>query len=607
MAICRYKLSYVAGFCLFSRTVEALGLVASSTAAWSSQIVAFWGAIVVAFVSYRRRKITSAPSSLLAAYRIRRRTLRIAEAVARENWFIHSGWRHGQVRTDVVIIRWKTPGELRRLSRRVAMQIDVFAGNWEVLIVGRKVTGSADDGNIHWIKHPRSDRLCTSKLKETGENMYPLQEEDVLDAAASFREQRTPSIDEVINDLYTLMDRRPTRCAFMYEIATEIQSNDSFPSFATTFTGIGRDHNAYLALEHSTGLYGTERSSILHSATFMCCAVHMMVTCAVGLMGVASGRGLSVWLMVIRPALRSLGAEMINGNDIIPAMVSLDKARFQYESASSSDILAGDITSSGMALWIFMATYSVPFAEIMIITAGWLYGALHAEKLPPAGVVGHGMLALSTLTSLSLSIRALYSIRKRLSGRLVGLWHMPNFLDITIGVRSLEVPVSQIQSDRYDLLVFIARILREGGGDHACLVAEAALRLPITGNLLREHIVTDILQYQYEGDHIVCKGDPPQPVTVRGNYPWIQTGCCVVATFLCTCASTVYAYLPLPSYVKIVTEVVATVSVTWFVTLELVSDFPHDRDTFISLVVANLLTSSIWYVGIRDVADVDLG
>lgn len=357
-----------------------------------------------------------------------------------------------------------------------------------------------------------------------------------------------------------------------------------------------------MSLVRHSGQYGTEDGAVMNCALRMYCAVHLMVSCAIGLMGAASGRGLAVWIMAIRPTLRTLGAEDVNGSDVVASLFCSDGSSFQYETGDGSMVLAGDVVSPAMPSTHLIGAYILPLAELMIVFAGWFYGALKGETLKPSGVVGHGMLALSTIVGLSLSLRALFSIPTRLSGRLVGFWRMPHFVRTTVGVRSLEVNVDRIlRSVNYSntVLGLIARVLRAGDDDD-CAVAECALRLPNTGNLLQQHVVTDILHYRYVDDHIVSKGVSAKRVTVRDNYPWFQTSCCIVVTLLCTCISVLYAYLTLPKWVKISAEILSATSATWFGTLDRMSGFKHNRDTYISFMIATLVTSSVWYVGVRD-------
>ena len=100
--------------------------VVSSTAAWSSQIVAFWGAIIIAA---HVGKVGSAGTSIFSSIRSIIRARAIVNALSRENWFIHSGWSNGKIRTDVAVVTWRSAGELTALAQRIAMQIETFGAD----------------------------------------------------------------------------------------------------------------------------------------------------------------------------------------------------------------------------------------------------------------------------------------------------------------------------------------------------------------------------------------------------------------------------------------------------------------------------------------------
>lgn len=602
MMVGNLPLQHISLFIIFANRAAAQ-VVVSSTAAWSSQIVAFWGAIVIAVYSYRYAHVTNAISSLASGVKVVRRTSRITSSLSQGNWYLHSGWNHGKIRTDVALIYWRSPRELRGLARRVAMQVDAYADDWEVLVLGHKLKRSDTQGTVHWIKSPHTEGLCAVRVKETDEIMFPLSNADITDACNMLQRKPEIPIHQIVQELIRKRDLRATRCTYAAEMVGEVHANEISPSWANTFTKVSRADNPYMSLILRSGQQGTDRGAVMNCALRMYGAVHIMVSCAVGLMGAASGRGLAVWIMAIRPTLRTLGVENINGSDVVASLFCSDGSSFQYETRDGSTILAGDVVSSAMRGSQIIGTYILSLAELIIVFAGWLYGALKAVTLKPSGVVGHGMLALSTLVGLSLSLRALFSIRTRLSGRLVGFWRMPHFVRLTVGVRSLEISVDGIlRSANYSnsVLALIATILHAGDDDD-CSVAECALRSPSTGNLLQEHVVTEILQYQYVDDHIVSKGDPAIPVTVRDNYPWFQTSCCIVVTMLCTCVSVVYAYYTLPMWVKILTEILSAASASWFGTLDRLGGFHHNRDTYVSFMIATLVTSSVWYVGVRDV------
>ncbi|KAL8739265.1 MAG: hypothetical protein Q9190_007866 [Brigantiaea leucoxantha] len=596
---------------IFIRAVAAQGVAVTATAAWSSQIVAFWGAILIAVRSSVRGKVTNAFSSVFCNLRVARRAAQISGALSRGNWFLHSGWHNGKLRTDVALICWRSPAELQRLALQVSMQIEAFAFNeWEVLVLGKQLKNtSTAECTAHWIKSPHHENLSPSKVKATGQNMFPLDETDIADGIALLQEVPKIPVADIVQALSQRCQLPATRCALASEMARELENNELQPSFAHVFTKTDADDSPYQSSSHWTGQFGSNRGSSMKCASRMYVMVHITVAAAIGLMGAASGRGLAVWLLAIRPTLQTLGTQSISGDDVMLSLISIDKGVFQYQTGAGSTFLAGDINSSGLSWWHLGGTLAVPTVELLIICAGWLYGALRVEKFPPSGVVGHGMLWLSTLVWLSLSVRALMSIRQRLSGRMVGLWKTAHFVRIVVGIRSLEVAVDRIlQSPDYSnsVLGLVATILRDRSDNidesEAVLVAECALRRPGTGTLLDSHLAADILKFRYSGDSIISQGEPPTTINVRSAYPWIQTCCCCILTILCGCVSVVYAYCGLPSWVKIIAEVLLAASASWYGTLERTAGVSHNRDTSVCFTVATLVASSVWYVGVRDVA-----
>jgi len=148
--------------------------------------------------------------------------------------------------------------------------------------------------------------------------------------------------------------------------------------------------------------------------------------------------------MGIRPALLSLGSQNVGGNDSLVTLLALDKSSFIYQSGAGSSHLAGQVMSYKKSYLSIALIFLITLVEVALITAGRLYGALQAEKLPPTGVVGHGMLWLSALVGLSLSVRALLGTRQRLSGRLLGHRQIANHIMLTVAVRNLEISVDRL-------------------------------------------------------------------------------------------------------------------------------------------------------------------
>lgn len=592
---------------LHIHVARAQAIAVSSTAAWSSQIVAFWGAILIGVRSSVSGRVTNAVSSVFSSVRLVRRTAYVTSALSRGDWVLQSGWNNGKLRTDVALICWRSPRDLHALALRVSMQIEAFGDDWEVLVLGRELKASqAQESIIHWIKCPRYEGLCTSKVLLTAENMFPLDEADIAEGLNMLKQTPKVHADDIVQALGLKRNTSASRCTSLGEMRGSLDAVNSQPSFSYHFTNADHEETPYVSLSRQTGQYGSNRCATMQCTSRMYFLVHMMVACAVGLMGAASGRGLAVWLMAIRPTLQTLGAQNVAGSDVILSLISMDKSTFQYETGAGSLLLAGDVTSPKMLWWNLASAFLIPLLELAIVCAGWLYGALRVEKIPPSGVVGHGMLWLSTIVGLSLSLRAIMSIRQRLAGRLIGLFETPHFTRIIVGVRSQQISVSRILQFPFyaeGVLGLIATVLNDSTAvaeATAVLVAEGVLRHPSVGTLLNLHLATDILQYQYEEDHVMFRGDPATAVTVPRIYPWAQTGCCVALTMASGCVSVIYAYCRLPSWVKIMTEVLLAISVVWFGTLERSSGLPHRRDTYVCFMVSTLVISSVWYVGVRD-------
>lgn len=225
MGLWRLSLRHI---CLLSFFVNraAAQVAISSTAAWSSQIIAFWGAIVIAVYSYRHAHVTNAVSSLAAGLQVARRTSRVTSTLSQGDWFLHSGWNHGKIRTDIALIYWRSPRELRRLVRRVVMQIEVYADDWEVLVVGRKLKRADTPGTVRWIKSPHTEGLCGVRIKATEETMFPLSNGDVTHACNILQQKPELAINLVVQELIGKRDLRATRCTYLAEMLREVHAHE---------------------------------------------------------------------------------------------------------------------------------------------------------------------------------------------------------------------------------------------------------------------------------------------------------------------------------------------------------------------------------------------
>ena len=514
---------------------------------------------------------------------------------------MHSGWENGRKRIDVVVIYWTSPADLRRVARSVSLYIEVFADQWEVLIVGRKMRTSAPpiNGCARWIQSPRHESLNGARSQTSGASVFPLSIDTINQGISMLKAE---SLSDIVRFLYDHCSIDATRCAYKSELPTD---DGTHPSLALHYTSILVNQTPFIS--HLTAIrqtgFGVERVTSPKSAIAMFILVHITVSVAVGLMGAASGRGLAVWLMGIRPALLSLGSENIGGTEALMTLLALDKSSFNYMSGGGSVDLAGQVTGYGKPLLPFLIIFVIPLLEMALITAGWLYGALQARKLAPTGVVGNGMLWLSALVGLALSARAFSGIKQRLSGRLLGYKQTANHSMTTVAVRDLEISSDRILSSTTysnSIVALAVSVLRTDDDDNmVTLTAESILARPEFNASIDEYIAKDILKYQYRGDAIISRGDPPKPVTPRNIYPWIQTSFCIALTMFCGCVTVVYAYCNLPKWVKPVTEVLLAISAMWFSTLERTGGLPHNRDTYVCFMVATLILSSVWYVGVE--------
>lgn len=319
--------------------VNAQFVAISSTAAWSSQIIAFWGAILIGVRSCVSGRVVNAVSSISCSIRVTRRAAEVSRALQDGDWVLHSGWKNGRLRTDVAIICWRSQKDLRALALRVAMQTESFADDWEVLIVGRELKGSSGrKSSAHWIKSPRCDDLSPCKVKATAENMFPLSADDIAEGLVMLKQTPKVHPDAIAQVLHLKRDTRASRCTAFAEMQREVALTKPQPSFACHFTNVENAETPYLSLSHETGQLGSSRCAKMDCAFRMYVLVHIMVAAAVGLMGAAAGRGLAVWLMVIRPTLQTLGAEGVSGSDSILTLISIDQSIFQYETDAGSSL-----------------------------------------------------------------------------------------------------------------------------------------------------------------------------------------------------------------------------------------------------------------------------
>jgi hypothetical protein len=184
------------------------------------------------------------------------------------------------------------------------------------------------------------------------------------------------------------------------------------PFWAKLFTGLSHEETPFIHAHVLTDAYGSGKHGT-HGAVRMYFLVHLTIAVAIGLMGAASGRGLAVWVMSVRLPLASLGATNIPGQDYLLSLVSIDGCSYFDTMPAGSHRLAGEARSGSLPGWVLILTAMMPILETLIISARRFYGALNSLRLTPPGVVGNGMLGLSTLTAMALSIRALLGVKQR--------------------------------------------------------------------------------------------------------------------------------------------------------------------------------------------------
>ncbi|KAF8247979.1 hypothetical protein K440DRAFT_583928 [Wilcoxina mikolae CBS 423.85] len=515
-----------------------------------------------------------------------------------------SGWDNDQTRMDVVVISWRTPRDLRRLTLQVAMQLEsiAFGTSWEVLVCGRKLSESSQTPpKAYWIQSPRCSEYSTTRIVDTQQPYFPITPQLLANATASFF--KGSSINQVIRDLVASRECRPSRCAYVNDVPEEVQQDITPARFFTHFQN--REVNVpFVQLRPRIGQFGHSRAIVMDCAKLMYSLLHLAVAVAVGLMAAATGRGLAVWLMAVRATLKNLGTSDILGDEALMVFLAWDKVTLEWETLTGSWHVAGDAVAGGVSSWKLVWSMAVPILEVSIICAGWAYGSWDADKLRPSGVVGHGMLGLSLCVAIALSFRAAVGVKRRTTGRLIGTSHTQRYTRYTIGPRRVTVPVEpMLRLGRTpDELHLLAHTLNDSADDNTAIIAAMCiLRSPSMANTIPEYLSRTVLQYHYDDDAIVTKGSKYAPLKARDVYPWIQSTFCIVLTALCACASVVYAYWDVPVWVKPLVEVLLVLSASWFSVLERADGLCHDRDAYVSFMIATLVSSGLWYVGVNDI------
>lgn len=132
------------------------------------------------------------------------------------------------MRTHIAIVHWRSVNDLRGLARRIAMQIETFGEDWQVLVLGRRIKTAENGANesvIHRIKSPRTERFCGAKVKSTDENLFPLREQDMLDALDMLKQILPMPAKDIVEEMTNRLDTRASRVTYLSEQHHEMQAN----------------------------------------------------------------------------------------------------------------------------------------------------------------------------------------------------------------------------------------------------------------------------------------------------------------------------------------------------------------------------------------------
>ncbi|KAF8418397.1 integral membrane protein [Tirmania nivea] len=589
---------------LFPGLSHAQGLAVSVTAAWSSQIIAFWGAVIIGVRTCPRALITNAFTALICNLSILHRTIRITRLLRNGDWYLHSGWDNGRTRTDVVILCWREEYELWRLVLQVVMQLETVGDRWEVLICSRKLRCQSTNSTIQvhgrWMQSPRCEGFCGTRTSENGHNHFPLSNTTIAEAVLAMQTPSRDRPEEIAARSMLKRDSRATRCTYFTEARAELQDETS-PARHVTCVVSKEGEMPFIAGRSGTSDYGLARTITLRNSPWMYGVVHVTITVAIGLMAAAAGRGLAIWLFLLRPMMATAGmaAKMVCDN--LGYILGFDGVQLVYESGFGASSIAGDLICWGMSRWWMMYSCALLVLEATLVIGGWIYGALQVTKSKPSGLVGHGMLILATAVGLTLSIRSMIgTVKKQLPRRLVGTFAYQEYLRNVVGT-SVEIRMDDIRGKMRPCpqIQLVNAILQEHSDDHVAVTfAGDFLRHPDSGTAIIQYVIENLLKYQYNQDAIVSKGDPPTPVSAAREYPWIWSVVCNIVTAGCSIVSVAYAYLQMPWWVKLMVEVLLGLSAVGYATLEKVGNLPHNRDSYLSHMVATMVVSAVWYVGV---------
>ena len=624
----------------FPHRVYAQGEVISATAAWSSQIVAFWGAVGLGARICVGQRITNPFTAIVGLLKSIRRASDITSALERNAWvFLSPGLQGGSVRIHVVVIPWRTRSELKRFALRVALLAEAVAFHqWSIVVVGRKIIGSTTIPELaFWTICPRAPEYSTVRNKLSGDLIPQIEDDQILALSRQIHFGYDAIAQAIVGSGHP-----PTRVAIRAEVAVALQNATTMARYITSWQ-IPDETTPFVQLNRAVGQYDSSCSLIVTSAVLMYTLVHLAVSVAVGLMAAATGRGLAVWIFSSRVVIAQLCGSAFVGDECFFTLLAFGNSALDMETDERAFLAAGDVSLQTMQFRFVLLAFALNLIEIIVIVGGWAYGALRAQRFAPTGLVGHGMVWLALTGSILLAIRALMGVKDRLSSRIIGIFQSESreyaFQQLVVHQDCvLEIPTVTTNDashtalrDKYTILHLISGILSHASEDGIALFsALCLLRTSSFAAKVEEFAVAECMSYVYDGDrlatiHPARKGPERQNLnsrtrriiqniekkmeliaevapTGRWQYPWETFTICIIVIMLSTGASATYTYVSqTPTWVKLVIELVVSICAVTVATLERMSPLSHLQAPYMSFMIAATVVCSVWYVGVDSV------
>lgn len=543
---------------------------------------------------------------------------------------------------DVVIISWRNQEDLIRLVLRLCTLVEaVGRQKWSVIILSRRLADPNEPSNLLWTQCPRHARQSTVRLTATG-GLVPLMAHETIQEIQQRLPPTSSNAEYIANEILIHSTYPATRVALFVEVSSDITASTT-PARHITSWDDPNTRSPYISLVRFVPPLGGGRTVFVAASSHLYMLVHATVAVAIGLMAAASGRGLAVWIFSVRLVVGQVGGDSFSGDEALWTLLGFDGASIRLLTSEGSEDVAGDLTLAPMPRFKLVWMVGLGIFEVAVVGGGWVYGALHTRKLSPVGLVGHGMLWLATVVGIALSIRTLYGLHERLSGRLIGIFgeatHSYHVLpkDFTISSDMLMSAGPQSDQEEESTLQMVFCLLQFVSDDRrAVRAALQLLRRPAFTRDIETFSVRHIHGYQYDGDafHSQFKKTPSvgkvlslfskryredqkpgevkdglaPKVSIRMSttsvYPRTLIIICTSITCLGACLSAAYAYLPssvVPLYSKMIVEVAVSCAAVVFATADRVSPLAHLQTMYMSFMVASMVVSSVWYVGITDV------